>query len=493
MRTLLRIASVAFFTSLGPLAAQQATPPTTPQQATPPAPADAKVVASPPAAEPTPSPVPADDSWLMGSIDVGYRWNTGVGGSFDSYRDIVNLGSGPKLLGADFTITDPKHRLFDQIHVRASDWGGDPYSTFHLDARKAKLYNFNADYRDIAYFSFSPSYADPLLARGIVLNQQSFDTHRRLGSFALDVLPGNWFIPYFGYESDSGSGSGVTTFVSNGNTYPVPNQLNDATRLYRGGVRFELRRFHATLEQGGTTFKDDQRLNQSLSPGSVNYGDVLTPVFGQTLDLTSLAASYGVHGTSINSKGLFTANPISWLDLYGQFLYSQPDSNVNYQEAAAGSLYLQSQILFYSGEQFLLAAAAKMPHTTASLGAEMRPLRRVPDHRRSVYVADGPAAQRGLGVVESTFVGRGNFSADRRGAGCIARHQLQSGRGRCPVRRDFPAHASRRLPLCMGRCERRRTSGRGLSQLGAGQAAEQCRPRLGDVPRQPETLRHRRN
>jgi hypothetical protein len=376
MRMLLRIASVAFITSIAPLMAQPATPPPTPQQATPPAPADAKVVASPPAAEPA-SPVPADDSWLMGSIDVGYRWNTGVGGSVASYRDIVNLGSGPKLLGADFTMTDPKHRFFDQIHVRASDWGGDPYSTFHLDARKAKLYNFNADYRDIAYFSFAPSYADPTLARGIVLNQQSFDTHRRLASFTLDLLPGNWFIPYFGYESDSGSGSGVTTFVSNGNTYPVPNQLSDATRLYRGGVRFELRRFHATLEQGGTTFKDDQTLNQSPSPGSVNYGDVLTPVFGQTLDLTSLAASYGVHGTSIYSKGLFTANPISWLDLYGQFLYSQPDSSVNYQEAATGSLYLQSQILFYSGEQFLLAAAAKMPHTTASLGAEMRPLRRV--------------------------------------------------------------------------------------------------------------------
>ena len=247
MRTLLCIAVASVY----PLAAQQTTPP---------APADAKVVASPPAAEPTPSPVPADDSWLMGSIDVGYRWNTGVGGSFDSYRDIVNLGSGLKLLGADFTITDPKHRLFDQIHVRASDWGGDPYSTFHLDARKAKLYNFNADYRDIAYFSFSPSYADPLLAHGTVLNQQSFDTHLRLANFELDLLPGNWFIPYLGFESNSDSGSGVTTFVSNGNTYPVPNQLNDSTKLYRGGVRFELRRFHATLEQGGTTFKDDQSL-----------------------------------------------------------------------------------------------------------------------------------------------------------------------------------------------------------------------------------------
>ena len=345
----------------------------------PPAPvaADSKPPAAPAAADskPAESPVPANESWLTGSIDFGYRWRTGVAGSFDAYRSIVNLGSGPKLLGAEFTLTDPKHRAFDQIHVRAYDWGDDPYSSFHVDAKKTKLYEFNADCRDIAYFNFLPSYADPLLARGIVLNEQSFDTRRRFANFTLDLLPGNWFIPYLSYDRDSGSGNGATTFVSDGNEYPVPNQLHDQTSLYRGGVRFELRRFHATLEQGGTTFKDDQSVFQS--PGSTNFGNVATPVFGQTLDLTSLLASYGIRGTSVFSKGLFTASAASWLDLYGQFLYSQGDSDVHYQQAATGNLYLQNQILFYSSQQYLLSAAAKLPHTTASLGAEIRPLRRI--------------------------------------------------------------------------------------------------------------------
>ena len=48
--------------------------------------------------------------------------------------------------------------------------------------KKAKLYDFNADYRDIAYFNNLPSYADPLLARGIVLDEQSFDTRRHIGT-----------------------------------------------------------------------------------------------------------------------------------------------------------------------------------------------------------------------------------------------------------------------------------------------------------------------
>jgi len=321
------------------------------------------------------SPVPAGEPWFTGSIDLGYSWLTGVGGNFDAYRSIVDLGSGPKLLGTEFTVTDPKHRAFDQIHVRAYDWGGQPYSTFHLDAKKKGRYDFNADHRDFAYFNYLPSYADPLLGRGIVLDEQSFDTRRRFGAFSLDLLPGNWFIPYFAYDRDSGSGTGATTFVTDADQFPVPNTLRDSTNLFRGGVRFELKRFHATLEQGGTTFKDDQSVYQS--PGSTNYGNVLTPFFNQQLDLSSLLASYGIRGTSIYSKGLFTANPTSWLDLYGQFLYSQPKSTVNYQQADTGNLVLENQILFYNSEQFLLSAAAELPHTTASFGAEIRPLRRV--------------------------------------------------------------------------------------------------------------------
>ena len=74
---------------------------------------------------------------------------------------------------------------------------------------------------------------------------------------------------------------------------------------------------------------------------------------------------------------MLTANPTTWLDIYGQFLFSQPDSHVNYQQTDAGSLYLQSQVLFYSSEQNLIAAASQQPHTSGSFGAEIRPLKRV--------------------------------------------------------------------------------------------------------------------
>jgi hypothetical protein len=329
-----------------------------------------------PVAAPAPAetPVPSGETWFSGTIDLGYRFRTNVAGSMDTYRSVVNLGEGPKLIGLEFTLLDPKHRAFDQVHVQASSFGDEPYSVLRIDAKKSKWYDFRANYRDIALFDVLPSYADPLLARGIVLDQQSFDTRRRFGSFQLDLLPGNWIVPYLAFDHDSGSGTGATTFVSDGNDYPVPNTLRDQTNLYRGGVRIELRRFHITLEQGGTTFKNDQSVFQN---SGTNLGDVNTPVFGQTLSLSNLLASYGIRGHSVYSKVLFTGSATSWLDLYGQFLYSQPQTDVHYTQTDVGNLFLQSQILFFNSEQYLLAAAAKLPHTTGSFGAEIRPFKRV--------------------------------------------------------------------------------------------------------------------
>jgi len=318
--------------------------------------------------------VPGAEPAISGSVDVGYRWRTGVGGSSDAYNSIVNLDSGLRLLGLDFTISDPKHRLFDRLDVRAYNWG-DPYATFHLDAKKAKLYDFSADFRDIAYFNFLPSYADPLLGRGIVLDEQSFNTHRKLGSFMLDLLPGNWFIPYLAYDLSSQSGNGTTAFVSDVDTFPVPNTMSDLTNLFRGGVRFELRRAHATIEAGGTTFKNDQKVYSGSN--TLNYGNVTNLYFGQSIDLTSLLAAYGVRGTSVYAKGLFTANATSWMDLYGQFLFSEPRSTVNYQQYDTGNLVVQNQLLFYNSQQYMVSSAAQMPHTSASAGAEIRPFHRV--------------------------------------------------------------------------------------------------------------------
>lgn len=318
------------------------------------------------------SPTPSTEPLVTGSLDLGYR-ATSIGGSNDVYRSVVNLGDGPRLFGLDFTIVDPRKILFDRLDVRATNWGGDPYNTVYVNASKRGIYDFHFDYRNITYFSLLPSYADPLLGSGILLNEDSYFTHRRMGDFQLDLRPGHRIIPYLAYSRDAGEGTGITTFVSDVNVYPVADRMFDKTDNYRGGVRLEFNRFHVTLEQGGTTLRDDQEAYNSAS----NPGNIRRPYFGQTLDLTDLAQAYGIRGDSIYTKGLFTASPFSWADVSGQFLYSRPETDVNYTQYNTGNFVLQRSLLFYTGEQALGFAEGKQPHTTGNLGVELRPLKRV--------------------------------------------------------------------------------------------------------------------
>jgi hypothetical protein len=351
-----------------PALAQQPAQPAKPDDqanaapAAPPAAADQKTE--------SPVPTPAED-WLTGSVDFGYRW-VGDGGNFQSYRSVVNLGQGPKLTGLEFTILDPKKRLFDRLDARAYGWGGDPYSMAHVDARKQGIYDFSFDYRNIAYFNNLPSYSNPLAPAGF--DEQAFDTHRRNTSLSLDLRPGKRIIPYLAFDRNSGYGHGIDTWVQDSNDeFAVPTLLRDSTNNYRAGVRIECLCLHVTLEAGGTTFKDDDQASYS----GTNWGDNQAPLFGQTLLMTSLQQAYGIRGSSIYAKALATASPFSWLNLYGQFLFSEPKTTVNYTDLATGNFALLSSLLFYSGQQNLGTGAANQPHTSGNFGFELRPFRRL--------------------------------------------------------------------------------------------------------------------
>jgi hypothetical protein len=315
--------------------------------------------------------VPATENWINGSIDLGYLI-TGVHGNNQEFRSVVDERDGPRVLGLDFTLFDESKDFFDRFHGQAYGWGGSPYNTAHLDVARHDLYSFTFDYRDIAYFNGIPSFANPTAPAGF--DQQSFDIHRRMLSVGLDLAPNRHITPYLAYTHNSGYGHGEDTWVDgSSNEYAVPTLLRDSTENYRGGLRFEYSRFHVTLEQGGTTYKDDDQAFDSTT----NPGGTSAPVLGQTLSLTSLAQSYGIRGDSIYSKILLTANPTPWLDVYGQFLYSQPKTDVHFAEIAEGNLTLLSSLLFYNGQYTLGTGAANQPHTTGNVGFEVRPFRRM--------------------------------------------------------------------------------------------------------------------
>jgi hypothetical protein len=344
------------------LAAQDSPKPAEPATAAPTTPAAPAVTAK-----------PAGESWLEGSLELGYRWIPNISGNFDAYRSVVNLGEGLKLLDADFTLRDPKKRVFDRADVHATSWGGDPYNTLRVDIQKDAWYRLTADYRNIAYFNFLPSYADPTINQGLLLDQNSFDTAIRTTSVQLDLLPKKWITPYLGFGRNTDFGRGITVFHTDRNEYPVASLYSDQTDNFRGGVRMELGRYHVTLEQGGTTFKDDQ----GASDVTLNPGNSTGLFLGRTLPLSALSELYRVRGDSIYSKVLLAANPYLWLSISGDFTYSRPRTDVNYTNSANGTFYLQRIFQFYSTGRDVLSGDANMPHTSGNVTVELRPFERL--------------------------------------------------------------------------------------------------------------------
>ncbi len=307
------------------------------------------------------------------SFEVGARWNAGVGGNLDTYRSMVNLGEGPRLLNWEMRLNKSAFSGVEKAHFRGSGWGGDPSSWLQFSMEQSKWYRLTLDHRTTAYFSALPSFANPQLQRGILFSQRSFDTTRRFTEVQLDLIPASRIVPYFGYMRDRGFGRGVSPFVTDSNEYPVLTNLNDRTNLARGGVRMQFNRLHVTLEQGGLVFNDDE----TLSTADRNLGNRPTPIFGQTLVLNNLLQAYEVEGSSIYSKGLFTAQPLRWLDLSGAFQFSQPRNDVTYRQLNEGRFIDLDALLFSNSQSIRLIGAAKQPHVTANLGAEIRPVERL--------------------------------------------------------------------------------------------------------------------
>lgn len=308
-----------------------------------------------------------------GSVDLGYRWNSNVTGSLDTYRSIVNLGEGPRVLGFHYSLFEAPKKAWDRLDLSAAGWGGDPAAWFRVDASRLEVYRLKLDHRDTAYFNAMPTFANPLLERGIFLNQHAFDSRRKYTDLSLVMRPGKRFSPYFGYTRDSGDGRGITTFVTDGNEYPVANRIDDRTHNYRGGVEWTLGKGHLTLEQGGLMFNDDQR----VSTADRNAGNRQTPFLGRQLFLGELLQSYKVTGQSLYSKALGGWQAATWLDLTGSFLYSQPKTDIVYEQANKG-LFVDLNTLVFADQQSLRwAAASRQPHSAGNVTAEVRPHQRI--------------------------------------------------------------------------------------------------------------------
>lgn len=318
------------------------------------------------------SPAPQGTEVVSGYLDIGARW-VGWGGDYNTYRSMVNLSQGARLVGADLTIEPTSGRFFDSARIQANNWGGDPYNTARFDVLKKGLYRYNGVYSNIAYFNYLPSFANPGIGGGAFFNQRAYDTALRNSEHSLEFLPGGRIIPFVGYQRSSDFGNGITTLVEDRNEYAIRNSMRWSQNLYRAGIRLEMNRWHATIEQGATRFKDDQGVFSTERLG----GNRTQTYLGQTLFLADGSQFYRTRGDGPYTKALLTANPFDWLDLSGQLMYTSPNITSVFNQSVVGNLVSPELFLFYPRGTDYFYGDARMPRTSGGLSAEIRPFSRV--------------------------------------------------------------------------------------------------------------------
>jgi hypothetical protein len=323
--------------------------------------------ADPPKEQPKEEQATKAETALTVEGDVGYRVLPLLKGNFNTYRSLVNLGEGPRLLNAN-VIYDGKTRF-----VVSGSGLGDPFHTAKVSAFREGLYEATFTSRAFLYYNYLPSFGNALLDRGVLLPQRAYDINRNWMEADLRLRPGKALQPYFNFARDRGYGTGITNWVANGNEYPLFNDTRDATNRFRGGVRYQKERYHFSIEQGGTQYDEDQL--STLRQRSL--GTRLTPAFDRTLFLNDGDQLYSVTGNSMFTSASGSGSVGEWLGVTGQFLYVNPEIDARLTQKGTGNFLVPGTSAFLLTQSEALAGQASMPRSSGIYTVTLSPVRRL--------------------------------------------------------------------------------------------------------------------
>ncbi len=308
-------------------------------------------------------------------VEIGYRWVSDTEGSKDMYRSMINLGSGPKLLHSSVSLRANYGTglLFDRLDFSMDSWGGDPYNTMRLDFGRTGAYEFRADYRNLNYYNFVPTWANPLLAKGTVFNQHGLDVTYRTVDLQLKFLPTHKVQPYVAYSRSTGFGPGFTTYSVTGNEFLLGQQWHYASDEYRGGVQFSLPRLALTLEQGYRFLRNDTGVNEDSAP----QGNNPVSFVGVPIVLNSLERGYHDRTTLPVSKAFLKFTPFENLTITGRYIYTMSDVDSSLGEIDIGSFVSLENRLIYTASSDAFSSRAKQPIHNGSFLVEYSPLSRL--------------------------------------------------------------------------------------------------------------------
>lgn len=249
-----------------------------------------------------------------GSYDVHQSWDVGGRltsrkGSGAMYNTMVNLRSGPRVLGQTLEVhalPAAKRTLFDTLFEGSSGYGGDPNNFSSLRMSKGKLYDFNGMFRrDRQYFDYN-LLSNPLVPAGVTSNGYTFpqvtfaphlfNTVRRMTDADLTLMPLALVSYRFSYNQNIMQGPTLSS-VHQGTEALLLQNWRNSTDVWLGGIDWKpVRGTTLTFEEhivhykGNTNYTlADINLLQLANgtPVSLGFDNITAPSCGNKLPAIS--------------------------------------------------------------------------------------------------------------------------------------------------------------------------------------------------------------
>jgi hypothetical protein len=308
------------------------------------------------------------------SIEVGYRWNSSIDGNEQMYKSQVNLLEGARLFNSYLTMrSTPGTGIFDRLDLSVNNIG-DPYDTVRLNMSRMDLYQFRASYRDMNYFNYVSSFANPLLDQGNLFPQHNLNVNYRMADFELRLFPNHKIVPFVGYSHNTGSGPGFTTVGMTGDQFLLKTQWDYTADEIRGGVQFSLFNINLTIEEGYRMLKNRTSISDAGQPGG-NQGSL--PFFGQDVTLTSLGRSQDGSLKLPTTRILAKYAPLANLRMIGRYMYTLGDNETTLSEQRKGTLFSLEDFLSYGAASDSFTGRARKPNHNGSFLIEYSPFSRI--------------------------------------------------------------------------------------------------------------------
>ena len=250
----------------------------------------------------------------------------GVSGSGAMYDTLVNIHSGPRVLGETFTmhaLPGTKPALFDSLTAFSNGFGGDPLNFAKLDVSKGKLYEFTGTFRrDRQYFDYDllgnpnspgtgtvpigPAGATTGLLVWGTVNQSPFlmNTVRRMTNADLTLLPLSKITIHVAYYGNTFEGPGLSPSYNVGKNNALLEQYQrNSTDNFTGTIDWKpVQQTKLTYEEQVDHYKGDTFFTLNPNGFRVQEADG-TPVYLGAWDNTT-ATPYST--TSCNTNSMTT-------------------------------------------------------------------------------------------------------------------------------------------------------------------------------------------